>query len=459
MPPFPFRDQSPQIPPAEFLRNSPPLPAAAAKGAWAAFQKWARLETPSRYAKFWQEGEARRSKARQALDAWPNPFVNARKGEPYHIEFSLPCEIGRFQFSKSDLAAAGLTLAAGADGTLAVDGVPLQSGSFSIRLVCSWRGAIPGLPLLARALQFFVNADPRDLWEDIPSDQTAEYARPDLAFARLDSQIATMWAASRRGRSHAHRGSPRDDAFELGIHNGWQILALADGAGSAPFSRKGAELACAAAINAVKLRIHATPELDDLFAALPAKAVWQPDARKLAWNILPYAAFEARKAILNEAAAHGRKARAYATTLLLAMAKKFRGGWAIMSFQIGDGAMALLSGNSATLLAEPDEGDFGGQTRFVTMDEVFEASGLARRLRLDFRTGLEGLVLMTDGVADPYFSSSAAFADQEIWQRLWTELVRLSESANPENAFLDWLNFWAKGNHDDRTIALLRVKP
>ena len=50
--------------------------------------------------------------------------------------------------------------------------------------------------------------------------------------------------ASKRGRSHAHEGSARDDHFACQkLFNDWQIVALADGAGSAKFARQGSKLA------------------------------------------------------------------------------------------------------------------------------------------------------------------------------------------------------------------------
>lgn len=52
-------------------------------------------------------------------------------------------------------------------------------------------------------------------------------------------------AASKRGRSHAQEGKPRDDHFKMShMDNGWYIMAVADGAGSAKYSREGSRIAC-----------------------------------------------------------------------------------------------------------------------------------------------------------------------------------------------------------------------
>lgn len=461
-----MRKSNPQLhqhdehPPADFIRLSPGLTAASAQLAWTEFKRWSMRNAKSRFAQFWQQYNARKAAIKSELDAWENPFINARQGEPYRIEFEVPALISKFKFYDKDLAACGLELLSSEGNKCVICGMPQASGSFTIRMACAWPGKIRSMPPLARSFQFFVNPDPRQLWEDIPSDQAAEYGRPDLAYASLVCANASMWAASRRGRSHAHTGKPRDDAFEIGCEAGWHILAVADGAGSAPYSRKGAELACANALFACRQKLEHASELDRIFSEISAGqdvATWQPPARKLAWNVLPYAAFEARKAILAEAEATGREARAYATTLLLAMAKKYPDGWAVMSFQIGDGAMAMISPQGISLLAEPDEGEFGGQTRFLTMAEIFEATELARRLRIDFTPNLDGLMLLTDGVSDPYFAGAAALRDETIWQRLWQEALTLCQSGAPEAGFYELLDFWAHGSHDDRTIAIMRT--
>ena len=53
-------------------------------------------------------------------------------------------------------------------------------------------------------------------------------------------------AASKRGRSHAHVGSFRDDDYAIAHQPEprWYIGIVADGAGSARFSRKGAAIIC-----------------------------------------------------------------------------------------------------------------------------------------------------------------------------------------------------------------------
>ena len=70
-----------------------------------------------------------------------------------------------------------------------------------------------------------------------------------------------------------------------------------------------------------------------------------------------------------------------------------------------------------------------------------------------------GLVLMTDGVTDALFHTEANLLKKEIWDKFYTHLtndVNLTHS-NPSvsDELLEWLNFWEKGEYDDRTIAIL----
>ena len=72
--------------------------------------------------------------------------------------------------------------------------------------------------------------------------ETADYVKAST-FTKA-KQIEVI-AASVRWRSHANVGKPRDDAFHFAFdkNSGWNFVAVADGAGSAKYSRKGSELA------------------------------------------------------------------------------------------------------------------------------------------------------------------------------------------------------------------------
>ena len=67
---------------------------------------------------------------------------------------------------------------------------------------------------------------------------------------------------------------------------------------------------------------------------------------------------------------------------------------------------------------------------------------------------------MTDGVSDPKFETDANLQKPEMWDALWNDLQEggvelIDDNEKSQSQLLEWLNFWSKGNHDDRTIAIL----
>ena len=277
-----------------------------------------------------------------------------------------------------------------------------------------------------------------------------------------------MLAVSRRGRSHGHEGKPRDDHFGLrrNTATGWDILAVADGAGSAPFSRQGSKIACETVTRFCDEHI-ATEEMEACirsFGAAPEDAASRRQLETAAYKVLCKAAFAAYQAIHTEAQARGRDKKDYATTLLFALCKYFDFGWFVVSFGVGDGAMAILEqageGLFVRLLAEPDEGEFGGQTRFLTMEDIFrDPASLQRRIHVEIVPDFTAILLMTDGVSDAKFETNANLHNPHKWDVLWQELVQAvplkADGKEAQQKLLDWLNFWSPGNHDDRTLALL----
>lgn len=313
------------------------------------------------------------------------------------------------------------------------------------------------------------------LWRDEPVnwDQMPEprYRNEDGSTdsAVLDGEEKHIVAASLRGRSHAQEGKPRDDAFRFATTHGWQVLAVSDGAGSACYSREGARLACEKAVAVCCERLDNEPFRDGFEANIKNLSATpdETDKRKPVgdslYTLLCHAANQARQAIAQEAALQGKETRTYAATLLLCVAKHFPFGWFVGSFWVGDGAIALYrrdtTPHTVYLMGEPDEGEYGGQTRFLTMPEVFsDASALYRRLRFRLVDDFSALFLMTDGVSDPKFETTNNLKNAEKWDALWDELTAanaLTNAAESKQALLEWLGFPSPGNHDDRTLLVL----
>lgn len=313
------------------------------------------------------------------------------------------------------------------------------------------------------------------LWRDEPVnwDQMPEprYRNENQATdsALLDGEEKHIVAASLRGRSHAQEGKPRDDAFRFATAHGWQVLAVSDGAGSACYSREGARLACEKAVAVCCERLDNEPYRAGFEAHIKALSATpdETDKRKPVgdslYTLLCHAANQARQAIAQEAGQQGKETRTYAATLLLCIAKHFEFGWFVGSFWVGDGAIALYrrdtTPHTVYLMGEPDEGEYGGQTRFLTMPEVFsDASALYRRLRFRLVDDFSALFLMTDGVSDPKFETTNNLKNAEKWDALWDELTAadaLTNTPDSQQALLEWLGFPSPGNHDDRTLLVL----
>lgn len=274
-------------------------------------------------------------------------------------------------------------------------------------------------------------------------------------------------AASKRGRSHAQEAKPRDDHFKMAhLENGWYIMAVADGAGSAKYSREGSRIACETVIK------HCEEELAKCQSFEDNINLWHLDqgsveAGKLisadVYRIVGNAALKAHRAINEEAKLQQIPSKAYATTLLLAICKKFDFGWFVASFWVGDGAMCLYDQESHTssLLGDPDEGEYAGQTRFLTMTDIFsDPKEFYGRLKCKIVPDFTALFLMTDGVSDPKFETDANLNNPDKWDALWNDLKENGVDLSDDNEaakeqLLNWLDFWSPGNHDDRTIAIL----
>jgi len=422
--------------------------------------------------------------------SWNVRLPNALEKQDYRGEVALPpCDSARFVLTGVtgvDESQHGLKIEVGENkfsitGTpdlsaLRKDGQPAPS---EFTLTAKYRlevdGASGGAYEGEKEFKLVIVPAVDTLWRDEPVnwDQMPEprYRNEDGSTdsAVLDGEEKHIVAASLRGRSHAQEGKPRDDAFRFATIHGWQVLAVSDGAGSACYSREGARLACEKAVAVCCERLDNEPYRDGFEAHIKALSAIPDETNKRKpvgdslYTLLCHAANQARQAIAQEAALQGKEVRTYAATLLLCVAKHFPFGWFVGSFWVGDGAIALYrrdtTPHTVYLMGEPDEGEYGGQTRFLTMSEVFsDASALYRRLRFRLVDDFSALFLMTDGVSDPKFETTNNLKNAEKWDALWDELTAadaLTNTAESEQALLEWIGFPSPGNHDDRTLLVL----
>jgi hypothetical protein len=104
------------------------------------------------------------------------------------------------------------------------------------------------------------------------------------------------------------------------------------------------------------------------------------------------------------------------------------------------------------------------------MVEEINESKVRERTRCGFLDDFQTIILATDGVTDPYLPSEASVRDPKKWLDLRDRILKDGDGENPgagvalkpgaepgerAKALRAWLDFWSKGDHDDRTILLV----
>lgn len=437
---------------------------------WAISSLWSKFKEERMNQRIMIENEVRQLGLR---------FPNGTVKKEYTVLFELPVD----KISDIELVGAeelGLILAVGEDGKCSLSGRPNTAGDFTLKL--RYR-TMDGEPASELVIPVAFNPNPRDLWRNTPTDTDIPYYKSDSAaeYVKVEAGADGMpkkdiVAASQRGRSHAQEGRARDDHFSI-FHcdeSDWYIIAVADGAGSAKYSRKGSEVACKTVIDHCKNLLLDNPDFETSIREYEAdrnNKEKRTNATRHVIDIVYNGAMKAHEAVKKVAEANGEsKLKDFATTLMFAICKKYDFGWFIASFWVGDGAMCLFDAENKTakLLGTPDEGEFSGQTRFLTMPEIFrDPEVVAKRLRMTIVPDFTALFLMSDGVSDPMFETDRNLNDYDKWEEFYHCLrngfpkdeiggVDLSyDNETSKDQLLGWLDFWSPGNHDDRTIAIL----
>ncbi|SET46979.1 PP2C family serine/threonine-protein phosphatase [Thorsellia anophelis] len=363
-------------------------------------------------------------------------------------------------------------------------------------------------------IKLYINPDPRNLWQNLPSNPADDYYKPDTVtklFKVLDSDksknfVKTLLAARIRGRSHAHNGTCCDDDFFINrLQNNWHLTVVADGAGSALFSRKGSALATYEAgcsltdklekssysnrlemvvTNFIKqLSLNAkteygeentntaywhSKEFENEFSSTSNDEAKLSGKLTLEHNLLLDEVIElvggaAKAAIASherfittpEAKINNITLQDLSTTLMIVISKYIEGRWFIASFSVGDGVIGVFSeGQGLQILSSQDGGEFAGQTHFLTEEHILPES-LRLRCQYMFIEEYTAILAMTDGVSDPIFETDNMIYDLSKWESFWSEIqANVLNQAELEFALAKYLNFWSKGHHDDRTLAL-----
>jgi serine/threonine protein phosphatase PrpC len=352
-------------------------------------------------------------------------------------------------------------------------GTPKISGDLKIKILFRVQGEPEDSVLNEKILTLIVNPDPKSLWKDLESDKTDALWKPDneiVAAKFLDKNIVV---ASKRGRSHANKGSFREDdfAFKNLDEIGWSVLAVSDGAGSAKLSRQGSKIACDSVIQYFEenLNTEGLKEFDGVLSEHHHKATDETSKKisHFVYHNLSRAAHFAHQEIEEFAIKNEADLKDFHATLIFTLVKKYDFGYAILTFGIGDCPIGLLNKDltEVKLMNWIDVGDFGGGTRFITMPEIFQSDKFSTRFGFKLVDDFSYLMLMTDGIYDPKFVVEANLEKIDNWNEFLEDLNGKNEDANKvdfdkgnteiANQLSTWMDFWNPGNHDDRTLAII----
>ncbi|PJF35829.1 MAG: hypothetical protein CUN49_08530 [Candidatus Thermofonsia Clade 1 bacterium] len=273
-------------------------------------------------------------------------------------------------------------------------------------------------------------------WRNLPSNAQDAFAYPDqLTRSVRGARGYSLLGASTRGRTHAHHGTFRDDAFALGATAHWNILAVADGAGSAALARVGSNLVVESAVAAIQERAPASPTPEDLGRAI--------------WTGLE----AAYQALFSFAGAEHLPVSDLNTTLQLLVHFPLDTSCYVGVVHIGDGLVVAESVDGQIYaLTEPDtDPDDDGRTLFLTSAPLNQWKRRAKVYQFDER--LDIVALMTDGL-----SSDLEVRDELLRTNLFGKLrerVLCYPLHLRASALLSLISYERRGSFDDRTLAVL----
>lgn len=318
-----------------------------------------------------------------------------------------------------------------------------------------------------KRVQLLVNIDPKDLWKNIPSDRNADFYKEDEASFQGKFSDKKIVVASKRGRSHAHEGKFREDDFAVNkLPADWSMVSVSDGAGSAVMAREGARLSTVSVnhffssmeiVNAIENNINI------IYTSGNAKK--EQEAKESVIRLLYEGVLYVHQTLEKTASENNLSVNDLHATLIFALVKKFSFGYIILSFGVGDCPITFINTDFSKieLLNTMDVGEFSGGTRFITMKEIFNDQ-IVSRFKITCVEEFAYLVLMTDGIYDPKFLTENKLEDIESWKTFFNDLngnnddlakVDFTNDTDIAQQLLHWTDFWSRGNHDDRTLAII----
>ncbi len=259
------------------------------------------------------------------------------------------------------------------------------------------------------------------------------------------TQAHAAWrvlGASVRGRSHAHRGTHRDDAMAVHAAGDLMVLAVADGAGSSALSRIGAAVVA-------ELCVARTVER---YAASDSNAA---TVSRLG-TAMAHAVHDAALRLHELATLADLSPTALRTTLILVAIM----GDLMLVSQIGDGAVLVQKRDGSVLrVGAQRESAWAGEVTCFVPDGC--AMTQAAELRQVDARDVALVALMTDGVDDPFHPLEQSGDALVAQWRTGTDAPIGTAKQPPQgpvlantDALLQWMTFEQRGEVDDRTLLL-----
>ena len=145
-------------------------------------------------------------------------------------------------------------------------------------------------------------------------------------------------------------------------------------------------------------------------------------------------------------------AKAFSTTILIAVLCHQPDKTFISTFSVGDGVIAAYSDELVRIMNVADGGEYAGQTKFLDRSIGQE---LGARIKIGCYSNIDAVMVMTDGISDPIFETEVGLTNHEKWKDLYGQLAPLFHTENAESDLLEWMHFFTPGHHDDRTLTVL----
>lgn len=239
--------------------------------------------------------------------------------------------------------------------------------------------------------------------------------------------------ASVVGTSHLETGAPCQDAYLVrALPTGELIIAMADGAGSAPRSAEGAALAVRSAVDSLTWACQEEAPGD--------AEVWQ--------NTMRQCFIDASHALIEMAEREGSALRQFATTLTCAVLTTDL----VVLGQIGDGfAVAQDEEQMLVALSVPQRGEYANEAYFLTMPDALDAVDVSVHI-MDARA----VALSTDGLLRLALKLPEYAPHTPFFTPLFNFVIQAKDEALATEQLHEFLNSprVSARTDDDKTLVL-----